>query len=330
MCRKGRVIISSVGPYAQHGEALVRACAEEGVDYCDLTGEIHWLKRMIERYEPTAKASGARLVSCCGFDSLPSDLGVFALQRAAQEKLGEPLKRIHYRLEAARGGFSGGTVASLTGAIEELSRDEGLRRSLSSPYALCEGLGAPTARQPRVRGAQRDPHDQQWVAPFHMADINTRIVHRTHALTGYPYGEGFTYSESTRAGRGLKGYLKAQLLTLALGALSGALVWGPTRRLLRRWVLPKPGEGPSAQERSEGFVVVRLWGDTVSGASLSLCVRADRDPGYGATAQMCAEAGLCLAFDVGSSVPGGFWTPAALMGERLVGRLEGRTGVRFL
>ena len=329
LCHQGRVIISTVGPYAQHGEALVRACAETGTHYCDLTGEIHWLKRMIERYEGAAQESGAWLVSCCGFDSLPSDLGVFALQREAQRALSAPLTSVRYRLEGARGGFSGGTVASLTGALQELSADPALRRALASPYAICEGLTPPKTRQPSVRRPTRDPQDGAWLAPFLMADINTRVVHRTHALLGYPYGEGFTYGESTRAGRGVGGWLTAQALTLGLGALGGALLWGPTRRALMRWVLPRPGEGPSQREREEGFFVVGLWGQAASGAQLRLRVKGERDPGYGATARMCAEAGLCLAFDVDPGRPGGFWTPAALMGEALIGRLEGRAGVRF-
>lgn len=334
LCGRARVVLSTVGPYAQHGEGLVRACAELGVDYCDLTGEVHWVRRMIERHEAAAAASGARLVMCCGFDSLPSDLGVDALQREAQRRFGAPLGAIRYTLDAARGGFSGGTVASLTGALVELAGDPAQRRLMASPYALCVGSRsspAPATRQPAVRRPARDPRDGAWLAPFLMADINTRVVHRTHALRAHPYGASFTYSEATRAGRGAGGWLIAQALTLGLGALGAALLWAPTRRALTRWALPRPGEGPSAREREAGFFVVSLWGEAPSGERLGLRVQGDRDPGYGATAQMCAEAALCLAFDVGgtSEAPGGFWTPAALMGEALVGRLGARTGVRF-
>lgn len=329
LCRRARVVISTVGPYALHGEALVRACVEEGVGYCDLTGEPHWIRQMIERYEGQAAASGARLVMCCGFDSLPSDLGVHALQREALRRHGAPLAAIRYGLKAARGGFSGGTAASLTNALAALSADPALRRAMASPYALCVGRPAPATRQPSVRGPVYDDQEGAWLAPFIMAEINTRVVHRTQALRGHPYGEGFTYSEATLTGRGLGGRLRAYALTAGLGALLAGLSWAPTRRALARWALPRPGEGPSAREREEGFFEVRLWGATASGERLALRVRGDRDPGYAGTAQMCAEAALCLAFDVDASLAGGFWTPAALMGDALLARLEGRTGVRF-
>ena len=177
-------MVSTVGPYALYGEPLVRACAESGTDYCDLTGEVQWIRRMVERYEAAARKSGARIVHCCGFDSIPSDLGVHFLQRQAMSQFAAPCTRVKMRVKVMRGGFSGGTVASLMNVVKEAAADPALRKELADPYSLCPAATAPTVRQPEVRGVEFDADFGAWIAPFVMSAINTRIVHRTNALVG--------------------------------------------------------------------------------------------------------------------------------------------------
>lgn len=330
MCREARVVVSTVGPYALHGEPLVKACAETGTDYCDLTGEVQWIRRMVTRYEAAARASGARIVHCCGFDSIPSDLGVHVLQREAQRRYGAPLERVRLRVKAMRGGASGGTVASLINVLKEVGRDKSLRAELANPYSLCVGRDAPTTRQPNVSGAVFDKVFGAWVAPFVMAGINTRVVHRSNALSGWRYGREFRYDEAVLMGRGLRGRLGALGTAIGLGGFMVAASIGPLRSLLERFVLPKPGEGPSPEAQRTGFFDLRLHGETTGGKTLRAKVTGDRDPGYGSTARMLLQAAACLASDIPKdALPGGFWTPATALGDRLVERLEARAGLAF-
>ncbi len=331
LCSRARVVVSTVGPYALHGELLVKVCAATGTDYCDLTGEVQWIRRMIQRHEPAARASGARLVHCCGFDSIPSDLGVYFLQQQALERLGAPCSRIAMRVRAMRGGVSGGTAASLLNVVREAAADPVLRRELADPYSLCPPArdGAARARQPRVRGARFDAASGGWIAPFVMSAINTPIVLRSHALLGEPWGPGFTYDEAVSTGRGLHGRIAAAGIAAGLGAFMLAGAFAPTRWMLGRFVLPAPGEGPGPEARRTGFFDLRFLGTTVDGRPLRARVTGDRDPGYGSTAKMLGQAAACLAQD--RSVPrvGGFWTPASLFGMRLVERLRAHAGLAF-
>lgn len=328
LCAQARVVVSTVGPYALYGEPLVRACAESGTDYCDLTGEPQWIRRMIGRYAAAAEASGARLVHCCGFDSIPSDLGVFYTQAQARQLLGSPCERIAMRVRAMRGGVSGGTVASLINVARELRQDPALRRELADPYSLCPPApGRP--RQPRANGVRFDAEAGAWTAPFVMAGINTRIVLRTQAIA--PAGvavPALRYDEAVLTGRGPLGWLRAAATAAGLGAFMTAVMLGPTRALLERWVLPAPGEGPAPEAQARGFFDLRFFGRTAAGRTLRTRVIGDRDPGYGSTAKMLGEAAACLALDLPPG-PGGFWTPASLAGERLVRRLETHAGLRF-
>lgn len=326
LCAKTRVIISTVGPYALYGEPLLKACAESGIAYCDLTGEVQWVARMIERYEQTAKDSGARIVHCCGFDSIPSDLGVHFTQQQAQQRLGAACSDIRMVVWRAKGGASGGTVASLMNAIKEAASDPAVRKAMANPYAICPA-GAPSTRQLNVSFAQKHSEFDRWVGPFVMAAINTRVVHRSHALQGYPWGEAFKYDESMATGGDFSAALKAAGLALGLGGVFAGAAFGPTRKLLEK-VFPAPGEGPSPAEQQAGFYDLRFAGKTVDGKQLVTKVTGDRDPGYGSTAKMLGEAGSCLAFD-DNSTEGGFWTPASLMGERLIKRLSDKAGLTF-
>ena len=329
LCDQARVVISTVGPYAIHGEPMVRACAETGTDYADLSGEVHWIARMIDRYQDTARQSGARLVPCSGFDSIPSDLGVFHLQQAARERFGAPCPRVKMRVRRIRGGASGGTVASMLNALREASSDPAVRRIMGNPYALCPPDDRPAFRQPDVKGMQRDADTGGWIAPFVMASVNTRVVQRSQSLLGHAYGERFAYDEAMMTGSGLRGAWRAGLLTAGLGAIVLGGSFAPTRALLAS-MLPKPGEGPSPAEQEAGGYELRFHGHAEDGRVLHTRVTGDRDPGYGSTAKMLGQAGACLALDTpGERFPGGFWTPASLFGSRLIERLQAHAGVRF-
>lgn len=328
MCEKARVIISTVGPYALYGEPLVRACVETGTDYCDLTGEVQWIRRMIEAYEEQAKSSGARIVHCSGFDSIPSDLGVWYLQDQAMRTLGAPCTDVRMRLKGASGGFSGGTVASMINVAKEAAANPALRKELANPFSLCPPEHRSQKRQPSVKSAEYDEDFGVWVAPFVMGAVNMRIVHRSNALQGAAYGKEFTYNEAMMTGPGIKGRLAAYGITGALGGFFAASAIKPTRWLVERFT-PKPGEGPSPEAQEKGFWDFRFIGKTADGKSIRTKVTGDRDPGYGSTGKMLGEAGLCLAFDIGDDKPGGFWTPASLLDGKLLDRLTSKAGLRF-
>ncbi|EDX82876.1 saccharopine dehydrogenase [Synechococcus sp. PCC 7335] len=350
LCAQTRVVISTVGPYALYGEPLVKVCAETGTDYCDLTGEPQWIRQMIERYQKIAKASGARIVHCCGFDSIPSDLGVYYLQQQAQQRFGQACDRIKMRVKSAQGGVSGGTVASGVNLIQETRISPELRQELDNPYSLCPdtcldtrpdthpeisteiSTGTPQAavHPPTLVPVQYDPDFQAWVSPFVMAAVNTRIVLRSNALLGYPYGKGFQYEEAVLTGPKATGWLTAQGLNLAMGVLAVAMLFSPTRWLLNNTIIPQPGEGPSQVSQAQGFYDLRFWGVTNKGETIEVKVMGDQDPGYGSTAKILGQAGLCMAQDFASAdKPGGFWTPASMFGNSLIERLEQAAGLTF-
>jgi short subunit dehydrogenase-like uncharacterized protein len=331
MCNQTRVVISTVGPYALFGESLVRVCATTGCDYCDLTGEAQWMRRMIAKYETDAVKSGARMVHCCGFDSIPSDMGVWFLQSKSLEHYGEPCVAIKMRVKAMRGAASGGTVASLINVVKEASRDAQLRRELANPYSLYVGrlnkISAIKTRQTNLKGAAFDDDYNAWTAPFVMAAINVRVVLRSHGLAELPAGEGFRYDEAMLMGRGFSGRSKAITFAAGLtGFIVGAAI-APSRWVMEKFILPKPGEGPSPNAQEKGFYDLRFLGMTADGRKLRVKVTGDRDPGYGSTAKMLAEAAVTLAFDC--AVKGGFWTPSTALGEPLYQRLIGHAGLTF-
>lgn len=334
LCAQTRVVVSTVGPYALYGEPLIKACVESGTDYCDLTGETQWIKRMVGKYESRARQSGARIVHCCGFDSVPSDMGVYFLQQKALKEWGAPAPRVKMRVKALKGGASGGTVASIINVVQEAAADPALRKELLNPYALCpEGHGF-SVRQHSVKAAKFDPDFDAWTAPFVMAAINERVVHRSNALSGNTYGNNFAYDEAMLTGKGIKGRMKALTIVAGLGAFMIGAVTKPLRFLMERFLLPKPGEGPSPQEQMAGGFDVRFWGQSDTGQTLRVRVTGDRDPGYGSTGKMLGQAAIGLALDhvkdgtkVGRS--GGFWTPATMFDERFIERLSRYAGLRF-
>lgn len=330
MVNKTKAICSTVGPYALYGTELVAACAEAGTDYCDLTGEVPWMRRVLDQYADQAKASGARIVHCCGFDSIPSDLGVWFLQQQAIEKLGKPCTKIRMGVERMRGTMSGGTAASMVNIIEETRANPEVKKIVSNPYALCPPELRKGPRQPYVKGPAFDEGLNSWLAPFVMAAINTRIVHRSHALQDRPWGDDFRYDEAMMTGQGFSGRRRAWSWSLGLGAFALGASFGPTRGLLKKRVLPKPGEGPSPEDQEKGFFRLLFDGHTDDGQRLQVRVTGDRDPGYGSTSKMLGEAAYTLAKDLPKDkLAGGFWTPSTALAEPLKPRLESYAGLTF-
>ena len=328
MCGSTKVIVSTVGPYALYGEPVIQSCVALGTDYCDLTGEPQWIHKMLGRYEAAAKKSGARIVNCCGFDSIPSDLGVYFLQQKSKQTLKQQCNTVKMRVKAMKGGASGGTIASMLNAIKEAMQDKSIRKVIASPYALCPTGHGFKVRQSNLKSAQYDKDLQAWIAPFVMAAINVRIVHRSNALLHNQYGENFLYDEAMITGAKAKGGVSAAALTAGLGGFMLAAALPPSRWLMEKTILPKPGEGPSPQAQREGCYDLRFIGTTPDGQTIRCKVTGDRDPGYGSTAKMLGQAALCLAQDMDEK-PGGFWTPASLFGEKIISRLEAHAGLTF-
>jgi short subunit dehydrogenase-like uncharacterized protein len=311
MAESTRIVISTVGPYQLYGSALVEACVTTGTSYVDLCGEPAWIREMIDRHEAQARASGARIVFSCGFDSIPFDCGVQQLQKCCIHRFGRPAPRIKGRVRAVRGGFSGGTVASLKATLAAAARRPALFRQLADPFALAPSFKGPA--QPSTMLPYWDAVVEAWVAPFIMAPINTKNVHRTNYLLGHAYGTDFQYDEMIVTKPG-------DLGTAAVKMLAKANPFTSTKG-------PKPGEGPSRDERESGFFDILFVAEMPDGGALRLVVKGDRDPGSGSTSRMIAEAALCLARDIEGQ--GGIWTPGALMGDALVKRLQANAGLSF-
>ena len=330
MTKQTQVIISTVGPYLKYGEPLIKSCAENGTDYVDLTGEAIFIKDMMDKYQETAKQSGARIVNSCGFDSIPSDLGVYFTQAKAEETFGETCNVIHMRVKAAKGGISGGTIASMATIFEEAGEDKARRKQVANPYLLNDDTDAPNVRQDNVSKPEYDSTHKRWLAPFVMASINTRIVHRSNQLLGYEYGRDFKYDEAMWMKDGVKGKLSSYAMSAGLLGFATAMMIKPSRELLSKHVLPKAGSGPSKDEQENGYFDIRHFGQTAKNDTITVKVTGDRDPGYGSTSRMISQAALCLAQDISKEdIGGGFWTPASAMGDKLITRLEAHSGLSF-
>ena len=330
LCQSTRVIATTVGPYALYGEQMVKACAENGTDYCDLCGEAYWIKRMIVKYADAAEQTGARIVSCCGFDSIPSDLGVHFLQQQGHQRFGKYFTAIKLAVNKMKGGASGGTLASMIEAVKAAKSDPKLRKEMNNPYILCPEKIDLRHPQVSIKGPKFDNDFQRWSAPFIMEAINARVVLRSNMLLNMAYGDEFLYREQMMTGKGLSGRISAIALTAGLGLFALSVIINPLRSLMQRFVLPKPGEGPSPEAQLAGHFDVSLLGKNGDGETLKVRVTGDRDPGYGCTAKMLAQASLCLAFDVTKEdCKGGFWTPATAMGDRLTDRLIQHAGMTF-
>lgn len=329
MVARARTVLTTVGPYTKYGDELVAACVEGGAHYCDLSGEPNWMRRTIDRHHDTARQNDVRIVHCCGFDSIPSDMGVYFLQQQAMQRNGEYCKQIKYRLIGMSGGFSGGTLASLQGTMAEAKSDAEVRRMLTHPYGLNprDAMEGPDGRD--QRSVIYDEDAQSWTSPFIMGLINTRVVRRSNALADFHYGKDFKYDESVLTGDGISGKLKGTASALSLGVL----MLDPAESFVRRTVdrfLPEPGEGPSREKREAGFFAVRFIGLFADGDKIEARVKGDRDPGYGSTSKMLGESAVCLSKD-GDKLPDqfGVLTPSTAMGDALLERLQQNAGLSF-
>ena len=311
LAQSARVILTTVGPYQLYGEPLVKACAEAGTDYADLCGEPGWMREMIDRYHDAAKASGARIAFSSGFDSIPFDLGVLMLQQEAVARFGRPAPRVKGRVRSMQGSFSGGTAASLTETMKAVARNPKLIPILQSPFGLTPGFEGPS--QPMGLVPEYEESVGKWAAPFIMATINTKNVHRTNLLLGHPYGADFRYDEMMLTSAGELGQKAAHAVGEMLKNPFGAKP-------------PKPGEGPSAEERENGHYDVLFIGEYPDGKSLRYGVIGRYDPGYGSTSRMLAETGIAL---LECKADGGIATPGALLGEALVKRLQDHAEITF-
>ncbi|HEY1960716.1 MAG TPA: saccharopine dehydrogenase NADP-binding domain-containing protein [Polyangiaceae bacterium] len=315
------VVATTAGPFSKYGHELVAACARHGTDYCDITGEVPFARALLDRNQERARDSGARLVPFCGFDSIPSDLGVFVLQEFARRELGATCDEATFVLIRARGGFSGGTAASAIAISEAASNDARVREMLHDPYALApddHGSGATDAS-----GATKI--DGAWTAPFAMGTINSRVVHRSNALLDFPYGRDFRYEERVVLGKGSRAFVRAEAMSVGLALGERILGFGAARALAKRF-LPAPGEGPSKERRETGSFHVRILGKN-AGKVVAVCnISGQGDPGYTGAAKMLVESAFCLSRDVKSD--GGMVTPASCMGDGLTARLRA-AGIAF-
>ena len=312
MARRARVVLTTVGPYQLYGAELVAACVAEGTDYADLCGEPAWMRQMIDAHDAQARKTGARIVFSCGFDSIPFDLGVLFLQTEAKKRFGAPFARVKGRVRKMRGTFSGGTAASLKATMAAAAKDPNVVTLLKDPFSLTPGFQGP--KQPSGMKPEYDEDFGVWMAPFVMAAINTRNVHRTNALTGFSFGKDFVYDEMVMTGPGEKGEQIAKGMAAAGSGMEGDKG-------------PKPGEGPSKEERENGFYDLLFLGVGPDGRKLAASVKGDKDPGYGSTSKMIAETALALAAD--DSIAGGVWTPGAAIGLPLADRLQKNAGITF-
>lgn len=310
MAKRARVIITTVGPYQLYGNELVAACVANGTDYCDLCGEPAWMRQQIDLHDAAAKASGSRITFSCGFDSIPFDLGVLMLQKEAVAKNGSPAPRVKGRVRAMQGGFSGGTAASLKATMAAAAKDSNIIAWLANPFSLANGFEGPP--QPPGNKPEYDETLGSWATNFVMAPINTKNVHRTNALLGHAYGTDFVYDEMLLTGPGEQGE------AIAKHVASTPMMGGPDD--------PQPGEGPTKEERENGFYDVLFVGEYPDGRVVKLSVKGDKDPGYGSTSKMISETALGL---LESSAPGGVTTPGAALGEALAKRLEAHAGLTF-
>ena len=306
-----RVVVTTVGPYQLYGEPLLKACVEAGTDYADLCGEPGWMREMIDKYHDAARASGARIAFSSGFDSIPFDLGVFMLQKEASARHGSPAPRVKGRVRAMQGTFSGGTAASLTETMKAVAKNPSLIKILQSPFGLTPGFEGPS--QPMGLMPEYDESVGKWAAPFIMATINTKNVHRTNFLLGHPYGADFKYDEMVLTSPGEIGEKAAHAVAEMLKNPFGAKP-------------PKPGEGPTKEERENGHYDVLFIGEWPDGKTIRYGVKGRYDPGYGSTSRMIAETGIAL---LDCQAEGGVSLPGALLGEALVQRLQDHAEITF-
>ena len=310
MVKQTKCVLTTVGPYQLYGAKILQQCVIHGIDYVDLCGEPGWMHEMINEYSNQAKETGARIVFSCGFDSIPFDLGVYFLQKEVIAQHGQPAPNVRGRVRAMNGEFSGGTAASLGATMTSLKEKPELFEVLINPFALSDGFTGP--EQAQDSKPVYDEKLETWVAPFFMAPINTKNVHRSNVLMDHLYGEDFCYNEMWIQGPGEEGKAAAEFAA-SMNPLADA---------------PAPGEGPSKESRDNGNYNVLFCADLADGTTIQAAVSGDMDPGYGSTSKMIAESAICLVKECPELV-GGIYTPAPAMGEKLIARLQANAGLDF-
>ena len=311
LVKNTKCVLTTVGPYQLYGENIIRSCISSGTDYVDLCGEPGWMHKIIDECSEEAKSTGARIIFSCGFDSIPFDLGVKFVQDEVMSKTNQYASSVKGRVRAMNGEFSGGTAASMKATMASLKTNPELLNVLINPHALCEGhSGAPQEDDSKPKF---DEELDTWVAPFFMAPINTKNIHRSNKLQNYIYGEDFMYNEMWIMGPGDEGKKAAEMV-------AGANPIGGEDA-------PKPGEGPSREKRENGNYDILFYAEA-DGHVFKASVSGDMDPGYGSTSKMITESAICLLKD-SADLAGGIYTPAAALGKKLIKRLEDNAGLTF-
>ncbi len=326
MIIRTKVICTTVGPYTIYGSKLVSLCVNHGTDYCDLSGEVQWIRKMIDQHHENAKINGVKIVHSCGFDSIPSDMGVYFTQRESKAQKGQLVNKIEMRVAGIRGGISGGTYASLTKVMEQAFLDKEVYKVLTNPYGLNPKGKIEGDDMRDLNTIIYDEVSKSWIGPFVMAGINTKVVRRSNALSGYAYGKDFRYDEATICGKGLKGWIKGCLMAIPILIMT-AKPESFLKKITNK-ILPKPGEGPTKEQREKGFFNLKFYATLKDGSRVLVKVNGDMDPGYGSTSKMLGEAAVCLSKDNLSNVSG-VLTPSTAMGDFLLKRLENRAGLSF-
>ena len=324
--KKTNVVCSTVGPYSLYGTKLVKLCVENNTNYCDITGEAHWIRTIIDSFHEKAKSKKIKIVNSCGFDSIPSDMGVYFIQNEIKKVYKNYARSIKMRVAGIRGGISGGTYGSINNLLKEAYADKSVFKVLNNPYGLNPKDKMVGSDKKDLRKIIFDKESNSWIYPFIMAGINTKIVRRSNALSNFQYGKDFRYEEAMMSGRGISGFWKAILAIFPL-----AMVSLNPNSFLKKIVnsyMPKPGEGPGIDKRKNGFYNLRFYITIDEKRKAFAKVIGDSDPGYGSTSKMLAESALCLAFD---KLPEkyGVLTPSVAMGDSLLKRLQNNAGIDF-
>jgi short subunit dehydrogenase-like uncharacterized protein len=326
MVKRTKVICTTVGPYAKYGSNLVKACVENYTHYCDLAGEVQWIRKMIDKYHVIAKSNNVKIVNCCGFDSIPSDMGVYFMHKESA-KVNKTIKKIEMRVAGAKGGISGGTYESLSNVNKEALKDKNIFKTVIDPYGLNPVGEQEGPDRYDLRKVIYDKTSQNWIGPFIMAAINTKIVRRSNALSGYSYGKEFEYDEATLGGKGFKGRLKSILMSIPIAIVMLAKPESFVKKIVDK-ILPKAGEGPSKLDRENGYYNLRFYVTYNDGSKAIGKVTGDMDPGYGSTSKMLSESAICLAKDNLDTISGVI-TPSTAMGDFLLERLIKKSGLTF-
>ena len=324
--KKTKVICSTVGPYSLYGTKLVKLCVENYTNYCDITGEAHWIRTLIDNFHEEAKSKKIKIVNSCGFDSIPSDMGVYFIQNEMKKVYKTYAKSIKMRVAGIRGGISGGTYSSINNLLKEAYADKIVFKVLNNPYGLNPKDKMDGLDKKDLRKIIFDKESNSWIYPFIMAGINTKIVRRSNALLNFQYGNDFRYDEAMMAGKGFSGFWKAILAVFPL-AMVGLNPNSFLKKIINSF-MPKPGEGPGVEKRKNGFYNLRFYITIDEKRKAFAKVIGDSDPGYGSTSKMLAESALCLALD---NLPKnyGILTPSSAMGEKLLDRLIKNAGLSF-